>query len=463
MALAFDHATFRGEEAVAQGWLELASRALAGLELVPEHGLLATWEADFAIEAADTDLAEQKAARAIEIGVEVGDADVELMGRAQEGLVKVVRGDVDAGMRLLDASAAAAVAGEFHDPAFAGYACCYLISVCSLVRDLDRAAQWCAELDPHCARVGYHSLQHLCRVEYAGVLVEQGDWIRAETEMLTAAQFLGTRRPPKAVEAIVRLGELRRRQGRVDEATERFKQAEGHPKATLGLGAIALDAGDGARAVDVAEMYLRQFGPHDRIGRFGGMELLANAQAVIGDLDAALTTLEELRTTVASMSREPLVAAVRQLDGTLLLAAGDPAASRGAVEDTVHLNDRAGAPFGAARARALLGRVFLAAGDTQAAEREAKAAASAFDHLGAVADAEWARQLPGRPMETPPIIQREVDVLRLVADGLNNAEIAKRLVLSEHTVHRHVANTLRELGVSTRAAAVARASALGLI
>ena len=53
---------------------------------------------------------------------------------------------------------------------------------------------------------------------------------------------------------------------------------------------------------------------------------------------------------------------------------------------------------------------------------------------------------------------RELEVLRLVAEGMSNQEIATSLVLSEHTVHRHVANVLGKLGVSSRAAAVAQAA-----
>ncbi len=58
---------------------------------------------------------------------------------------------------------------------------------------------------------------------------------------------------------------------------------------------------------------------------------------------------------------------------------------------------------------------------------------------------------------------REVEILRLVADGLSDAEIAARLFLSPHTVHRHVANIRTKLRAPSRAAAVAHATRLGLL
>jgi DNA-binding NarL/FixJ family response regulator len=58
---------------------------------------------------------------------------------------------------------------------------------------------------------------------------------------------------------------------------------------------------------------------------------------------------------------------------------------------------------------------------------------------------------------------REVEVLRLVAEGLNNQAIGERLFVSEHTVHRHVANIFSKLSVSSRAAAVAQAARRGIL
>jgi pimeloyl-ACP methyl ester carboxylesterase/DNA-binding CsgD family transcriptional regulator len=70
----------------------------------------------------------------------------------------------------------------------------------------------------------------------------------------------------------------------------------------------------------------------------------------------------------------------------------------------------------------------------------------------------------GRPStEEPDLTSRETEVLTLVANGLSDREIAERLVLSPHTVHRHVANIRTKLGLPTRAAAVAAAARRGLL
>jgi DNA-binding NarL/FixJ family response regulator len=73
------------------------------------------------------------------------------------------------------------------------------------------------------------------------------------------------------------------------------------------------------------------------------------------------------------------------------------------------------------------------------------------------------------PAETAPaeatslLTPRELDVLKLVAQGLSNPDIAQRLFLSEHTVHRHLANILRKLDLSSRAAAAAWGVRTGLV
>jgi DNA-binding NarL/FixJ family response regulator len=71
---------------------------------------------------------------------------------------------------------------------------------------------------------------------------------------------------------------------------------------------------------------------------------------------------------------------------------------------------------------------------------------------------------PAKPGAAAPVLTpRELDVLKLVAQGLTNPDIARQLVLSEHTVHRHLANILRKLSLSSRAAAAAWGARTGLV
>ncbi|THI93500.1 hypothetical protein E7Z54_20775, partial [Nocardioides sp.] len=358
IGLAFDYLTFRGEAAVAQGWLALAARALADVPLSPEHGHLVVWESDFAISVeGDPVVAADKAAEAVRIGRELGIPDIELIGRAQEGITLVLKGRIPEGMRLLDAAAAAAMAGEIADPAYAGYAVCYVINACEMAQDSHRAAQWCRRLDAHCQKVGMRALQQICRSEYAGVLVEQGEWDRAEEQIMVAAEDLARRRPGLAGEPLVRLAELRRRQGRTDEAAELFAQAEGHPRALLGLAELALDLGDPVGAAALARRFIRRCSTADRTFRGQGLQVLVAASAEAGDLEAARGALKELTEEASEVTRGAHRAGIRLAASALLLAEERLEAAREAAEDAVDLYDRAGAPFGAARARAVLARV----------------------------------------------------------------------------------------------------------
>ncbi|HEX5449163.1 MAG TPA: alpha/beta fold hydrolase [Gaiellaceae bacterium] len=95
---------------------------------------------------------------------------------------------------------------------------------------------------------------------------------------------------------------------------------------------------------------------------------------------------------------------------------------------------------------------------------------SGDSHLPWVDDRrELLRALAGFPHEETattddsPLTSRETEVLRLVSTGMSNREIASTLVLSEHTVHRHIANILRKLALTSRAAAAAHAARAGIL
>ena len=123
----------------------------------------------------------------------------------------------------------------------------------------------------------------------------RGEWDEAEHQLTTARSEFATFRAPMAGESIVRLAELRWRQGRWDEATELFRQVEHEGIAQPGRAELALSMGEAAAAAGYVERYLRQLPLEDRMERAGGLELMVRSLAAAGSHEAALAPLAELR------------------------------------------------------------------------------------------------------------------------------------------------------------------------
>jgi ATP/maltotriose-dependent transcriptional regulator MalT len=481
ISLAADHVLRRGEQAVANGWFQRAHHLLDGLESCPEHALLAIWESYVAaVFVHDTATARQLGAQARAVAGSLGAVDLEMLAQASLGFATVCEGDVAAGMRLLDEATAAAVGGEMTDPDAIVTTCCYLISACERVRDYDRAAQWCERALQLAERWSHRFLFAYCRSHYAGVLIWRGAWSEAEAELEAATGDLASTFPAMAAEGIARLAELRRRQGRGDEAQALLDRLDEHPLralgaklAMLGRAALALDQGDATAAAQLAERYLRSVPLADRVERVDGLDLLARARIALGDPGQAAPALAELQEIAADIATPALQAKSSFVEGALAAAAGNLDMARRHFEDAVDRFDQSGAPYDAARARLELAGVLAAVGRADAAAREGRAAFIALERIGA-AERERAAALQAHLAASatkgvagratvPSLTPRELEILRLVARGQSDREVAGTLQLSEHTVHRHIANILTKLDVPTRAAAVAQVAGKGLL
>jgi ATP/maltotriose-dependent transcriptional regulator MalT len=378
-------------------------------------------------------------------------------------------GKVAEGIRLLDEASAAAVAGEISELWAVGRACCYVITACERVRDFDRASQWSERMLEFAKRWRIPHLFAVCRAHYAAVLVWRGTWVEAEAEFEAAMREFAGSRPGMGFEAVVRLAELRRRQGRLEEAGKLFREVEFHPFAQLGLAAVALDGGDAARGADLAERFLRQVGTKNPLQRVAGLELLVRALVALAEGERARAALSELQELVAKVGTDPLRACALAAEGAVAASEGDSETARLRYEDAVDMYHRSGAPFETARARIELARVLTVLGRHDEAAQQARGAHKVMRAMRAERDAAGAagllRELDSAEAEGAPaaLTPRELEVLRLVAQGLSNPAIAERLVLSEHTVHRHLANILGKLDLPTRAAAAAWGARHGLV
>jgi LuxR family transcriptional regulator, maltose regulon positive regulatory protein len=394
------------------------------------------------------------------------------MGLALEGEALVAEGEFTEGLRLLDGAAATAIASGSDDFACVTSTCCSMLAACEVAGDIDRASQWCQVTTEYALRYGMRNIFAICRASYAGVLISCGHWTEAEAELEQAAHEFAQIRPGMPSQATARLAELRRRQGRFSEAADLFGLIEGRRDALLGSAALALAREDSERAGDLAERFLRQAPARDRAWRAMALEIVVRARARGGELEVAERALEELRAIAAAAPAEPLRARAMAAAGALAMAQGDAVCARRHFEDAVDLFRRCAAPYEIAQARLGLAQANSRSGRTSAAREEAEAARATFAQLGAGHDLEVAARLlaglgeADRDASTPQpaagLTTREREVLQLIAGGLTNGEIATRLVISEHTVHRHVTNILRKLGVSSRVGATAYAHRHGL-
>jgi LuxR family transcriptional regulator, maltose regulon positive regulatory protein len=486
LALARDYADHRGEAAIGNGWLQRARRHLEGEPESVEHAWLRFREGDVALFGSlDVERARAAGADAAAIGRRVGSIDAEMLGVALEGLALVTAGRVEEGMARLDEASAAVVAGEVADQAIAADACCLMIFACERVRDFDRAAQWCARIREVAHRTAQQSLLAACRTHYAAVLMARGEWPAAESELDLAADVLGDLYPAMLPEALGRYGELRRRQGRFGEAEALFRRAEVVPRGRIGLAQLALDTGHPEVAIDRLRSLLRHLPAADVATRAAALEPLVEAYAATGRLEDAAEALAELERAGCALGTGSLRAAVLRAEGVVAEAVGDHDAARRAFEDAVHQLAGTGTPFESGIARTDLVRALAREGRSRDAERQAAVARELFAAMGAQHMIERVAAALAHPgggdapgagasaaardgqtaaaRRTSPLTRRETEVLRLVAEGLTNREIAQRLVVSEHTIHRHVANILRKLDASSRAAAVAAAARADLL
>jgi DNA-binding NarL/FixJ family response regulator len=300
-------------------------------------------------------------------------------------------------------------------------------------------------------------------VNHAEVARLRGAWPEAEAELVRATETLLAIEPGLAAPAFVQLGEVRRRTGNHADAEEAFlRGAELGADPQPGLALLRAATG----RVDEAAGELRHAvaAEHQPPRRARLLAALVEVTIASRDLDEARGATDTLRALAAAAGTAPLDALAAAAAGQLALSSGDPKGAAGALATAAAAFDELGLPYEAARARVARARALRDVGDASTAEAELERAAAALRRLGAEPElAEIDRLQRAHEAALPAgLTAREAEVLRLVAEGKTNRDIAVELVISEHTVARHLQNMFAKLGVSSRAAATAYAYEHGL-
>lgn len=448
---------FRGQPTLGFGWFGRGERLLADLghECVESaYLLIPRWLEQ--ISRGDYDAGYATASEAAAIAVRFGDDDLVWLARDDQGGALLRQGRVDEGRRLVDELLVVAASGRLS-PVVTGIVYCNTIAFCHDVFELRRAVAWTDALTGWCERQP-EMIAHngLCLVHRAEVLQLRGAWPDALKEACRAAERFtdGVLNQIAHGSAHYRQGELLRLQGELAEAEDAYRQASRfgrEPQPGLALLRLAQGRTDAAAAA-IRRAIAERAQPLERAGL---LPAYVTIMLATGQLERAAAASRDLADIAGSHPTEALAAMAADAAGAVALAQHDPEAALGLLRRAFRLWHELGAQHESAVVRVRIAEACAALGDEDAATLERDAAREVFEHLGARPELE---RLPGAgdgrsAADAHGLTERELEVLRLVAVGRTNREVAHALVLSEHTIRRHLQNIFMKLGVSSRTAA----------
>jgi DNA-binding CsgD family transcriptional regulator len=447
----------RGQTARAGGWFMRAEDliAQAGTEC-PASGYVLIPRALAALNGGDPAGARDTAVRATEIGVRCGDADLRAFGALAHGQALIAMGEPAAGVMRLDDVMVSVTADELS-PITTGIVYCAVILECMDLFDLGRASEWTSALGAWCdSRPDMVPFRGQCLVHRSQLQQAVGDWSAAVASALSACARLADPPHPALGLAYYQKGELGRLLGDFEEAEHDYLLAARHGHDPMpGLALLQLARGSVDAAVVAIQRVL-----HERSGLAPRPVVLAAAVEIFraaGDFASAREASDELAAIAEKSTSTALKATATQAAGAVQLCAGDVSAALAELRTAARIWQSLRMPYDAARVSVLLGLACAALGDRTSAEMQFGSAKDIFAELGAVPDVEHVSMLStglGRGSTATGVLSdREQQVLTLLAAGRSNREIAEELVVSPHTVARHVEHIYAKFGVSNRTAA----------
>lgn len=449
------------------GWVDRAQRLLDERKLdCVEQGYLRYAAALRSVFSGDVEAALEGFRRAAGTGERFLDSELTTLARIGQGRCLIFTGRFEEGLALLDEAMVAVGAREIS-PIAVGDSYCTVIEGCHELFDIGRADEWTAAFSQWCDEQPDLVLYRgQCLMHRAELLKLRGAWTEALAELARTADRLADPTVPRILATAWYLeGELHLLRGDLALAEEAFRTANTlgrDPQPGLALLRLAQGKADAADAA-IRRSLQETEDPLNRARLLGPYIEIVLANGV--DVAAARGASEELSGLAARFRKPFLHALSAQVSGAVMLADDDANGALAPLRQAWRGWRELNAPYDAARTRVLLARACRSLGDDDSADMELDAAHAAFEELGAQPDLELVASLSGLPPRalTGGLTSRELEVLRLVAKGLTNRDVAHQLVISEKTVASHVSHIFTKLDLTSRAAATAYAYEHGLL
>jgi ATP/maltotriose-dependent transcriptional regulator MalT len=444
----------RREMGPATGWFARAQRLVEneGEECV-ERGLLLLPRVVQLEAVGDYEGAYAAAHEAANVAERFRNADLAAAAMHFQGMVRIKQGEIEEGLRLLD-EAMVVVTGREVSPMIAGVVYCGVIACCEEAFEPRRAREWTDALTRWCAeQPQLVAFTGRCLAHRAGIMQLHGAWQDALEEARLARERCEQAMNHAATgQALYQQGELQRLQGDHEAAEAAYREASSfgrEPQPGLALLRLAQTDIEAAKAA-IRRVLSETVEPLHRAVLLPAYVEIALAA---DELDEARSASRELDAIAVGSGRPMLEAIAAYARGAVELRDGNAQASLAPLRRALQLWQELDAPYEVARARTLLGLACRDLGDGDTSALELGGARATFEALGAAPD--LARLLSLTSDAPHGLSPRELEVLRHVAAGKTNREIASELVVSEHTVARHMQNIFTKLGVSSRTAATA--------
>ncbi len=454
-----------GNPAIGGGWVARGARLLhdAPPDAV-EHGYQAVHEMFRHIFAGEFPAALEVSERIAETGQRCRDANLVALGLSSQGRLLIYGSRVPEGLALLD-EAMVGLNEPDVSPVIAGHVYCSMVEGCQEIADYRRMTEWTTLLTRWCqVQPDLVPFTGQCAVHRAQIMRWRGALPEALDELrLALARYVAEGGTPAAGLAHYERGEVLRVQGDYAGAAAAYEEAAALGRDPQpGLALLTLAKGRVPAAVAMVRRLMDE--TPDPVHRSGHLPAAVEVFLAAGELDAARLAADELTSVAASFGCESLEASGAFGQGSVSLAAGD---ADGAAEALHHLRHawkvwiQLGARYEAAWARVQIGVACRVLGDEESALSELGVARRTFAEIGAAPARSEVERLLGRTLPDG-LSAREAEVLRLVASGQSNGQIAAALFLSQKTVERHLSNIFAKTGAASRTAAAAYAFEHGL-